>query len=310
MKSTKKINRLIGGVIIGLILFFGIPHVQGGEIKFLKIKFMHAQEQMGSAIIESGQLRWRYGQVQERLGQIIREAGLISKIDQTLLGQEIAKAAHLKWEVGRAEEELGSAIVTTAMVVSKEAAINGEGAIQERLGAMIQAKAKQEWADAQEAKQFAQVQAGEIQEKRGREIQKSAQLRWAEGVLTRTVQDALRSSPARTAPAHIPSDALSVIRTEIGFEPEERLRLAMTLSEGEKGTRLTAILPAAVAVTPTGVPKHTEVGWRGWGALAALLGFAWAMAMLSWTLTDLDRVPIKETEEKKEEKPAALRKAA
>lgn len=310
MKTTKKINWLIGGVIMGLLLFSGIPHAQGEEIKFLKIKFMSAQEKMGSAIIESGQLRWRYGQAQERLGQIIRDAGLVSKIDQTLLGQGIAEGAHLKWQVGRAEAGLGSAIVKTAMVVSKEAAITGKGAIQERLGAMIQAKAQQEWVDAQEAKQFARVQAGEIQEKRGREIQRRAQSRWAEGVLTHTVQVALRSFPVETAPAHIPSDALSVIRTEIGFEPEESLRLALTLSEAERGTPLTTILPAPIAMAPTGVSKYTEVGWRGWGALAALLGFAWAMTMLSWILTDLDRAPIKKAEETEKEKRAAIRKAA
>lgn len=307
MKTTRKINWLMGWVIIGPLLFSVISHAQGEEIKFLKIKFMGAQEKMGSAIIESGHLRWRYGQVQERLGQIIQEAGLAGKIDQTLLGQGIAEAAHLKWEAGLAEEGLGSAIVKTALVVSKEAAITGKGAIQERLGATIQAKAQQEWVGAQEAKQFARVQAGESQERRGREIQKSAQLKWAEGVLTHNVQVTLRSFPAKMAPAHIPSDALSVIRTEIGFEPEERLRLALTLSEAERGIPLTTILPEPVAIAPTGGPKYTEVGWRGWGALAALLGFAWAMAMLSWTLTDLDRVLIKKTEEEKRE---AIRKAA
>jgi hypothetical protein len=294
-------------MVIWVLLFSTTFSSEAEEIKFLKIEQMNAQEEMGSAIMESSRLAWKRGLAQERLGQIIRDAGPQGKFDQPLLGKGIAEAAHLKWQAGAAEEAVGSAIVKASMIVSKKAAITGKEAIQERLGAMIQAKAQREWAASEEAKSFAAARAAALQDEEGRTIQKTAQLRWAEGVMADTVQAALGSLPSETAPAT--SEALSVIRTNVGFGPEENLRLAWLLLEEEKGAPLTEILPAPVVIGAAGPVTYTVVGWeKGLGTFASLFGFAWAMAMFSWALTDPDRARIVRTRivMEKVEKPAGV----
>lgn len=291
MKPTWTIRWLIGGMVMGVLLFSTTFSSQAEEITSLKIERMNAQEEMGSAIMESSRLAWKRGLAQERLGQIIRDAGREGKLDQPLLGKGIAEAAHLKWQAGAAEEAVGSAIVKISMIVSKEAAITGKEAIQERLGAMIQAGAQREWAAPEGAKSFTAAKAAALQEEEGRTIQKTARLRWAEGVMADTVQAALGSLPFETAT--IPIEALSVIRTSVGFEPEENLRRALTLLEEERGAPFTEILPAPVAISAAGPVTYTVAGReKGLGAFASLFGFAWAMAMFSWALTDPDRARI------------------
>ena len=279
---------------------------QAQEIKFLKIKYMSAQEGMGGATMEASRLRWNEARAQERLGQIIRDTGPQGKFDQSLLGKGMAEAALLKWQVGMAEEAVGSAIVKTSMIVSKEVAIMGKEAIQERIGAMIQAKAQGEWAASEEAKSFAGTRTAALQEEKGRTIQKTAQFNWAEGEVAKAVRTAHLSGKVSEP---IPSEVLFSLRSATGFESEENLRMALTFMEREQGVTFTKLLPVPEVTGAAGPATYTVVGWeRGLGAFASLLGFVGAMVMFSWTLTDLDRARVKKTEEREEEE--EFRKAA
>lgn len=293
---------------MGMLLFSATFSSQAEEIKFLKTKHMNAQQEMGSAIMESGRLGWGYGQVQEQLGKIIQDAGPGGKIDQTLLGKGIAEAAHFKWQMGTSEESLGSAIVKTSMIVSKEAAITGKEVIQGRLGAMIQAKAQREWTASEEAKSFAAARAAALQEEQGRTIQKKARFSWAEGEVATAVRTAHLSERVSEP---IPNEVLFSLRSTTGFESEGNLRMALAFMEGEKGVPFTTLLPAPGVITAAGPSKYTEEGWGGFAefGLFSLLSFGWAMTMFSWVMTDLDRGRVKKTEEEMEEE-VVFRKAA
>lgn len=307
MKPSNRQKWLVGGAVLGMLLISSaIFSSQAEEIKFLKIKYMNAQQEMGRAIMESGQLGWSYGQVQEQLGKIIQEAGPEGKIDQPLLGKGIAEAAHFKWQIGTSEEALGSAIVKTSMIVSREAAIMGKEAIQERLGAMIQAQAQREWIASEEAKSFAATRVASLQEEEGRAIQKKARFNWAEGEVATAVRTAHLSEKVSEP---IPSEVLFSLRPVTGFESEGNLRVALASMEGEKGVPFTKLLPAT-EVLAAGPSEYPERGWGGVAefGLFSLLGFGWAMTMLSWVVTDLDRGRVKKIEEKEEE--VVFRKAA
>lgn len=308
MKSIKMIRRLVGGVVMGMLLF-SAAFSRAEEIKFFKVKYMGAQKGMGSAILEAGRLGRLHGEAQESLGMMIREAGPQRKFDQALLGKEIAEAARLKWQTGAAEEALGSAIVKTSMIVSKEAAITGKEAIQERLGVVIQAKAKREWAASEEAESFAAARAAAIQEEQGRAIQKSARFNWAEGEVATAVRSAHLSEKVSEP---IPSEVLFPLRSVNGFESEGNLRTAMTFMEDEKGVPFTTLLPAPVVITAAGPSKYAEGGRGGFAEFGffSLLSFGWAMTMFSWVMTDLDRGRVKKTEEMEEEEEVMFRKAA
>jgi hypothetical protein len=308
MKSIKMMRRLVGGIVMGMLLF-SVAFSQAEEIKFLKVKYMAAQKEMGSAILGSGRLGQLYSQTQESLGTMIRDAGPQGKIDQPLLGKEIAEAAHLKWQAGAAEEALGSAIVKTSMIVSKEAAITGKEAIQERLGAMIQAKAQREWVATEEAKSFVATMAAALQEEQGRTIQKGARFNWAEGEVATAVRTAHLSEKVSEP---IPGEVLFSLRSVTGFESEGTLRTALTFMEGEKGVPFTGLLPAPVVITAAGPSKYAEGGWGGFAEFGffSLLSFGWAMATFSWVMTDLDRGRVKKTEEMEEEEEVVFRKAA
>ena len=286
MKPTNKIRGFIGGMVMGMLLF-SATFSQAEEIKLLKV---NAQKGMGSAILEAGRLGRLYGHAQESLGMVIREGGPEGKIDQALFGKGIAEAASLKWQVGRAEETLGSAIAKAALIVSKKTAITGKEAVQGRLGAGIQAKAQREWAASEEAKSFTATRVAALQEEQGSAIQKRARFNWAEGEVATAIRAA--HLPGKVSEP-IPSEVLFPLRSMTGFEFEENLRLALTLMENEKGMPFTELLPAPVSIVSTGITKYTVVGGeRGLGTFASLLGFAWAMAMFSWALTDPDRARI------------------
>ncbi len=280
---------------------------QAQEIKFLKIKYMSAQEGMGGAIMKASRLAWNEARAQERLGQIIRDTGPQGKFDQPLLAKGMVEAALLKWQVGVAEEEVGSAIVKTSMIVSKEVAIMGKEAIQERIGAMIQAKAQREWIASGEAKLLAGTRLAALQEKQGRVIQKRASFNWAEGEVATAVRAAHFSENVSEP---IPTEVLFSLRSVTGFQAEENLRLGLVLMEGEQGVSFTKLLPAPEAITASAQVNYVEKGWGGFAEYGffSLLAFGWAMAMFSWTLTDLDRAQVKKTEEREEEE--EFRKAA
>lgn len=294
---------------MGMLLLSTTFSSQAEEIKFLKIKHMNAQEEMGGAILESGRLGWRYGRVQEQLGKIIQDAGPEGKVDQPLLGKGISEAAHLKWQAGVTEEALGSAIVKTSMIVSKEAAIMGKEAIQGRLGAMIQAQAQREWAASKEAESFAATRAAALQEEQGRAIQKRARFDWAEGEVATAVRTAHLSEKVSEP---IPGEVLISLRSVAGFESEGNLRMALTFMEGEKGVPFTTLLPTAPVIVATAPSKYVERGWGGFAEFGffSLLAFGWAMTMFSWTVTDLDRGRVKKTEEMEEKEEVVFRKAA
>ncbi len=308
MKRLKMGKRLIGGITLGMILFLTGLFSEAGEVKFLKIKQLNAQQEMGSAIMESGRLAWSDGRIQEQLGKVIRDAGPGGSIDQALLGKGISEAASFKWLAGLSQEKLGSALLNTAMIISKDAAILGKEAIQERTGAMIQADGRHGWVASEEAKAFAAAKVASLQEEEGKIIQKNARFRWAEEEVVATVGTAVLSGKVS---GPIPNEVLYPFRSAVGFEGEGTLRTALVLMEAEKGTPLTRLLPEPVAPSATGVSKYSRIEWRGWGALASLLGFAWAMAMFSYTLIDLDRASAEKAKEmKKEMETVVFRKAA
>lgn len=306
MKPTKKIRWLMGGVVGMFLLSMTVPS-RAEEIRFLKVKYMSAQRETGLAIVESSQGAWRLGQTEERLGKMIRDAGPAGKIDQKMLGEGIAEAASLKWRLGLSKESLGSAIAQTATVAYREAAITGPAARQERLGRAIQAEARYDWTLAMGARRTALIKAGERQERMGREIQKAAQARWAEAGIGQAVQSAL-SSGRVSGP--ISPTALSIVGENVGYRFEANLRLALSLLSNQTGKPLTQMLPAPTIISSAGPPVYTELGWGGFAeyGLASLVGFVWAMAMFSWTLTDLDRARVEEVKEAEEAAP--LRRAA
>ena len=308
MKRGKTIISFFG--VVGAVLLIVLAVLsQGEEIKFLKIKYMKAQEDMGAATLAAGQLGWNRGAVQERLGRLIQEAGPNGKIDQASLGRGIAEGASLKWREGEAQEALGAAILKTSRIVAKEMEITGKGKVQERLGTMILAQARLEQDLAEASKRASLVKAGEIQEKQGREIQKAAQFDWAEKTLIGQVQAALQSVSPERAPGPISLEALSIIRSQAGFESEGNLRSALVLFEEKSGISVAGILPQPEIIAPSiGYAEEKGGGFREFG-LFSLLSFVWAMGMFSWIWTDLDLSTIERIERRKE-KPAEFRKAA
>lgn len=114
MKSTRKMKWPVGSALLGMLLVSQAAiALAGGEISSKQSSM--GQEQMGGAVMEAGSLSWRYGQAEEQLGRLIRDAGPTGSVDQPRFGEGIAKTAQLKWRQGAAESFLGAAITKDAL---------------------------------------------------------------------------------------------------------------------------------------------------------------------------------------------------
>lgn len=125
MKSLKKIKWLLGAVLLGIILFAFAPKVFSfaKEIDFSKPARMASQEEIGRTAMAAGSLSWRYGQVEERLGRLIRDAGPGASLNQSRLGKLIAEAAHFNWDQRAVQHSLGALIAKDAVMASNDGSI-------------------------------------------------------------------------------------------------------------------------------------------------------------------------------------------
>lgn len=114
VNGVKKIGSL-GGLVLCLLLVLVALPAWGKEVRF-----SGTQGQLGQAFLNAAQLRFDRGEVQEELGRLIQDAGVLGKIDQEAFGRKIATSASLKWQAGRVQEQIGSAIVAAASASSEE----------------------------------------------------------------------------------------------------------------------------------------------------------------------------------------------
>jgi hypothetical protein len=123
MKSLKKIKWCVGAFLLGIILFAPEGFSFTKEIDSSPQGRMASQEEIGGAVRTAGSLLWEYGQVEEQLGRLIRDAGPGNSVDQPQLGKLIAEAAHLKWNQSLVQSFLGTAIAKNAVMAFSDDSI-------------------------------------------------------------------------------------------------------------------------------------------------------------------------------------------
>ncbi|MFQ5949219.1 MAG: hypothetical protein ACE5J1_00850 [Nitrospiria bacterium] len=298
-----KIRRFIGLFSIGVLLVSGAHLSHAKEIKFLKIIYGKAQERMGTEIRDLGWLEWNRGRVQEELGRVIQEGGPALEISQEALGRGIAASAQIDWRIKQANVRLAKAKVRTADIVAREEGILGHGAIQERLGAMILAKAQRERLVAEEARIADKFDAKERQEGFVRGIVEEARLNWAIGEMGKAV---FATVQGKTSPA-ISDDVLRTVQSKAGFGHLDDFRLALTLLANERGSSFTGLMPPEVTPLPSRAISYTEAGWGGFAeyGFISLAAFVYVMWMFSGVMTDLEHHVEEKVEETYEYKKAA-----
>jgi hypothetical protein len=289
MKIANRVRSISGIALAMLLVSFAIP-TWGEEVRFLKVRFSQAQEELGQAVQNASRLRFDYGQVQENLGRPIRDGASADQTDQEALGRGIAAGALLKGQMGPAQEHLGSSIVRSAQVASAERTILGE--IQEHLGKIILAVSRPYPISPEALRMAAQRQAGRLQEDLGGRILSTAQLNWAEEELATLVQTFLRLSHFPETLVKRFEESLSVVRRESGYAPQSALRMGFAQLEMKTGQPFPDLLPEPATVRPNPI-GYREAGWGGlWEfGLPSLAGFIAVMGMFTWVLRDLDRRP-------------------
>jgi hypothetical protein len=123
MKSLKKIKWSVGAILLGTFLFAPAGTSFTKEISLSEQARMASQGEMGGALMNAGSLSWRYGQVEEQLGRLIRDAGPGESLDQPRLGKLIAEAAHIKWHQSVVQSSLGASIAKDAILVFNDDSI-------------------------------------------------------------------------------------------------------------------------------------------------------------------------------------------
>jgi hypothetical protein len=256
--AIMKKNRVrpISGVIVGIALVsMALP--ARGEVKFLKVKFSSAQEELGWAIRDAAQIRFQGGSAPEK---------------------------------SFSEERLGTAIVRSAQIALSEKAIVGEA--RREFGKMSLAVSRGYPISPEAQQAEAQRRAGKLQELLGIEIVKKARLNWAEGELNRAVQKAIASPAIPQSISERLGESLSVIDHELGYATQDDLRTGFAVLKTKTGEPYSDFLPKPLTPRPNPT-RYAEAGWGefwevGFFSLIAFLTTWW---IFSWVLRDLDRRP-------------------
>jgi hypothetical protein len=252
--------RLVSGAVLGIALVLTALPARAQEVKFLKVKFSGAQEELGRAIQDAAQLRVHRGSAPEK---------------------------------GLAQERLGSAIAKSALIVFSEKTIDRE--VRKQFGKMSLA-ASRGYPISPEARQAEALRrAGRFQELLGAEIMRKVRLTRAEEDLNRAVQESLRSPRIPRSFSERFDENLSVLNEELGYGPENDLRLGFALLQSGTGRPLLDLLPQPETPRPSPT-RYTEAGWGGFWefGIYSLFAFFAAWWMFSWVLRDLDRRPREE----------------
>jgi hypothetical protein len=298
-----RVKQLICSIVAGVLVLSVAPLSHALEIKFLKLKYDKVQQRVDLGVKEVAVMTFDQAKNQEALGKVIASGGSEMNINQPEYGKRISIAGQLDWLGSRAKMRLAAAMMELDAVVAKEARILGPGAIQERLGTMILAKAQIGLVHNVEARIDDIYNASRHQEVLGFQIVKAARLDWASEEMAKSVFATIQG---RITP-EISGEVIRTLESTGGFGHAEDFRLGLFVLAGERGERFTQLMPPAIAPLTTRGATYAGAGWGGFAeyGFATVAGFIFVMYLFAGILTDVEP-PV----EKEEEKPYEYPKAA